>query len=150
MDRSRLTTKGESNPMKSARWFVLVLVGVVLVTGCSAGGPSGAAEQWYEAVATGDGATALSLTCKEYQPQVQMAGFLTAGLGLLTGVDTGTAAADMSDLEFTTTSQDGDTATVHVEGEIIVSLLGAAVPEEVNSNLKFIREDGKWKMCGEY
>jgi hypothetical protein len=136
--------------MKSARFFVLILIGMVLVTGCSAGGPSGAAKQWYKAVATGDGATALSLTCQEYQSQVQMAGFLTAGLGLLVGVDTGAAKTDMSDLKFATTSQNGNTAAVRVEGEIIVSLLGAAMPEKVNSTLKLIREDGKWKVCGEY
>jgi hypothetical protein len=136
--------------MKSARLFVLMLVGIVLVTGCAADGPSRATKQWYEALATGDGATALSLTCQQYQSQVQMAGFLTAGLGLLSGVDTGTATSNMSGLKFTTTSQNGDTAAVHVEGEVIISLLGAAMPEEVNSTLTLIREDGKWKVCGEY
>lgn len=136
--------------MKSARFFILVLAGVVLVTGCSAGGPAGTARRWYKAVATGDGATALSLTCREYQSQVQMAGFLTAGLGLLSGGSSPKVAANMSDLEFSTISQDGDAATVHAQGEIIVSLFGAAMPEEINSSLALVREEGKWKVCGEY
>ncbi len=136
--------------MKSARFFILILIGMVVVAGCAGGGPSGVAEQWYEAVATGDGATALKLTCESYQSQVQMAGFLTAGLGLLTGADTQSLKVDLSDVKFTTTSQGGSTATVHMKGEVIVSLLGAAMPQEIDSDLTLIQEDGKWKVCGEY
>ncbi len=136
--------------MKSARFFILVLAGVVLVTGCSAGGPEGTASRWFKAVATGDGATALSLTCREYQSQVQMAGFLTAGLGLLSGGNSPKVTANMSNLEFSTLSQDGESAAVHAQGEIIVSLFGAAMPEQINSSLTLVREDGKWKVCGEH
>ena len=134
--------------MRNARLLGVALAMMVLLAACGGGGPSGVARDWLEASATGDGATTLKLTCREYREQMQMMGFLTAGLGLMTGIDTQSAGLDMSDLKFTTTSQSGDSAVVHVEGEMIVSLLGAAMPQYVDSDLWLVKEDGDWVVCG--
>lgn len=135
--------------MRALRLVLLAGLVLTLVTACGGGGPAGVAKQWVQASAGADGATALKLTCREYREQVQMGGFMTAALGLLVGIDTEGAKADLSDLKFSTTSQSGDTATVHVSGEIIVSLLGAAMPQEFDTNLRMVKEDGAWRVCGE-
>jgi hypothetical protein len=76
-------------------------------------------------------------------------GFLAAGLGLLVGIDTQNAEVDISDLKFTTTSESGDQAVVHVEGEMIIGLLGAAMPQYYDADLLMVKEGGSWKVCGE-
>jgi hypothetical protein len=69
-------------------------------------------------------------------------------LGLFTGIDPQTAEVDLSDLSFETVSESGDTATVHVNGEIMMSLLGAAMPQAIDANIIMVKEDGEWKYCG--
>lgn len=133
---------------------VLVMLAIfallfALIRGRFSDGPARAAKEWVTAVATSDGATALSLTCDSYQDQVQMSGFLTAGLGMLFGVDTQSTEADLSSLEFNTINQAGDTATVQVQGELVLSLLGAAMPQQLDTNMTMVREDGEWKYCGD-
>lgn len=127
----------------------LFAMAILFLTGRIANGPARAAEDWVTAVATSDGATALGLTCDLYRDQVQMSGFLAAGLGLLFGVDTDGSEADLSDLEFNTVRQSGDTATVDVQGELMLSLLGAAMPQQLDMSMTMVREDGQWKYCGD-
>jgi len=134
--------------MKAFRLVLLAGLVLTLVTACGGGGPVGVAKEWVKASAGSDGATALKLTCWQYREEVQMGGFMTAAFGLLVGIDTEGAKVDLSDLKFSTTSQSGDTATVHVSGEIIVSLLGAAMPQELDMNLRMVKEDGAWRVCG--
>ena len=129
--------------------LALLAVMIILTRGRFSNGPAQAASEWVNAVASSDGATALRLTCDAYQDQVQVSGFLTAGLGMLFGVDTQSAEADLSDLEFSTINQTGDTATVEVQGELILGLLGAAIPQQLDMNLSMVREDGDWKYCGD-
>jgi hypothetical protein len=133
--------------MKTHRFFVLVLVLVVLLSACGASGPASVARDWYKAVATSDGGTALKLTCRAYREEVQMSSFFMAGLGLFTGFDLQGVKVDMSDLKFTVTSQSSDAATVHVEGEVIMSLLGAPMADYVDEDMELIVEDGAWRVC---
>lgn len=129
---------------------VLLLTAVTatfLLTAC-AGGPEKAAKDFLEASASGDGATALQLTCGQFRDQVQMSGFLAAGMGMFLGVDPQSAKVDLSDLKFETVSESSDAATVNVSGEIMLSFLGAAMPQVIDANLNMIKEDGDWKYCG--
>ena len=134
--------------MKTLKLCFLTCLLVAMLTACSGDSPSNTAKEWLKASAGADGATALKLTCQQYKADVQMSGFLTAGLGMLVGVDTQSAEVDISDLAFQTTSESGDTATVHVEGEMIISLLGAAMPQQLNMDLDMVKEDGDWKVSG--
>jgi len=136
--------------MKTARLCILAFLLLAAVTACAGGGPTRVAKEWFGAISSADGATALKFTCDQYRDEVQMAGILTAAFGLLGGIDPQSAGADMSDLDFEVTSKGDDSATVHVGGEIIVSLLGAAMVQEVDMNLEMIKEDGDWKVCGSY
>lgn len=127
---------------------LLIVVMAILLTACT-GGPEMAAREFVEASMTGDGAAALNLTCDQYKEQVQMVGFLAAGIGMLAGIDPQDAEADLSDLDFETVSEDGNMATVNVSGEIMLSLLGAAMPQMVDANIVMIMEDGEWRFCGD-
>jgi len=129
--------------------LIMLLGLIVVLSGCSGSGAEKAARNWLEAGATADGATALKLTCTPLQADVQMMGFMTAGVGMLTGLNPQDAEVDTSDITYETVSEDGDTAYVHVQGEIITSLMGAAMPQPINSTFKMIKEDGEWKWCGE-
>lgn len=134
--------------MYTKKAFLLIAVLLTLGLVACASGPEQAAKEFIEASMGGDGATALQLTCDQYKEQVQMSGFLTAGLGMLVGVDPQSAEADLSDLNFETVSESGDTATVNVNGEVMMSFLGAAMPQVIDSNLTMVKEDGEWKYCG--
>jgi hypothetical protein len=134
--------------MKTLRILALTLI-VVSAVACGGGGPAGVARDWLKAAAVADGTTTLKLTCQDYRDQVQTMGFLAAGLGLLVGIDTQNAEVDISDLKFTTTSESGDQAVVHVEGEMIIGLLGAAMPQYYDADLLMVKEGGSWKVCGE-
>lgn len=120
----------------------------LVLAACSGSGPSNAAKEWIEASVEGDGTTALKLTCEQYKSNVQTSGFLSAGLGLMFNIDMQDTAVDLSDLEFKVVEESGDAATVHVEGEMIVSLLGAAMPQQLDMDIKMVKEDGDWKFCG--
>ena len=55
---------------------------------------------------------------------------------------------DISDLEFTTTYIDEETAHVRVTGELRVAVLGVAQALPVDETWLVIKEEGKWKWCG--
>lgn len=137
--------------MKALRLFLLVSLAAALLAGCSSsgGGPAGVAREWLQASLGADGATALKLTCRDYRNDVQTQGLMTAALGLLTGINTENGQIDVSDLKFETIDKSGDTATVRVTGEIIVSLLGAAMAQDIDMTLLMVKEDGDWLVCGQ-
>jgi len=64
-----------------------------------------------------------------------------------------------SHIKTTTTDMDGDSATVHISGTtrtIINPLFGyvgkmffITSPEHVEATFEVVKEDGKWKVCGE-
>ncbi len=138
--------------MKVSRWLILIVVLLFTLTACSGNAPAKAAKEWLTAASIGDGATTLKLTCQQYQTDVQTMSLLTAGVGMLggmAGIDTQSAEVDLSDIEFETVSKNGGTAVVRVEGQMITSLMGAAMPQPLNMSFKMVKEDGEWKWCGE-
>lgn len=134
--------------MYARKALLLIVVLLTLGLAACAGGPEQAAKEFIEASMGGDGATALQLTCDQYKEQVQMSGMLSAGLGMLVGIDPQSAEVDLSDLNFETVSESGDTATVNVNGEVMMSLFGAAMPQAIDTNITMVKEDGDWKYCG--
>ncbi|HFQ92468.1 MAG TPA: DUF4878 domain-containing protein [Anaerolineae bacterium] len=138
--------------MKILRWFILFVGLSFVLSACSGNAPAKAAREWLTALNTGDGVTALKLTCRQYQEEVQNTSLLTAGIGMLgsmAGVDAQSAEVDLSDVKFETVSKNGDTAVVQVKGEMIVGLMGAAIPQQINMSFTMVKEDGDWKWCGQ-
>ena len=133
--------------MKRWPWVLVMIALLLLLSGCG-GGPEKAAEDWFVAMAGGDGVTALKLTCPAYREQVQMQGLFLGGINMLIGGMAQGAEIDSSDLKFETVSSSGDTANVRVRGEIITGLMGMAVAEQVDVTLLMERTDGEWLVCG--
>lgn len=134
--------------MNARKAIVLIAALLTLVLTACSSGPEQAAKEFIQASMGGDGAVALQLTCNQYKEQVQMSGMLSAGVGMLVGIDPQSAEVDLSDLNFETVSESGDTATVSVNGEAMMSILGAAMPQVIDINLTMVKEDGDWKYCG--
>ncbi|HUN22581.1 MAG TPA: hypothetical protein PK299_05530 [Anaerolineales bacterium] len=123
----------------------------ICLSACSTNNPSGIAKQWMTATLTADGATTLKLTCESMRETVQMQGLLSASFSMLfqtQGMNSQDAKTDLSDIKFDTVERKGDNAVVNVSGEVIVSFLGAAMPQEINESWVMVREDGDWKWCG--
>jgi hypothetical protein len=138
--------------MMKSRVFVrgvVLLLAVFWMTACSGNAPAQAAEAWFQATATSDGATALKLTCEAYREEMQNLSLFMGGFNLLSGGLLSEAGADLSGLEFSVVSRQGDEAVVKIEGEIIQSVLGAAMAQPVNANVLMVKEDGEWRWCGE-
>ena len=118
-----------------------------MLTPCSCG-PEEAEKEFIQASIGGDGSAALQLTCDQYKEQVLMSGILLAGVDMLVGIDPQNAEVDVSDLNFETVSESDDTATVNINGEAIMSIPGADMPQVIDVKLTVVKEDGDWKYCG--
>jgi hypothetical protein len=115
--------------------------------------PAYAAQMWTIGFLNGRGDLVTRYTCQQELENMQMASLLMAlfGGGLNTlleesGSD-GTAGVDVSNLTFTTISQQGNAALVHVGGEGYLGFGGAAEEIEANGQLTMAYEDGRWKWC---
>ena len=131
------------------RKFLVFLIITLLLTSCSRSAPAKAAEEWMQATATSDGVTALALTCDEYKPAIQEMGFFMGGMNMLTGGMLSDAEVDTSGLKFETLSKNGNQAVVSISGNIIQGMMGMAIEQPINANLKMLKENGDWKYCGE-
>lgn len=136
--------------MKLLRGAGLTLIGVCLLTACGTGEtPESAAEEWLEALANMDGNELLERTCAEQQGNVQEAGLWLSAFAVLAQSFTGQQTeADISDLNFAVVDKSGDTARVRVSGQIRTAVLAVAQVQEVDEVWRMVREDGKWKWCG--
>ena len=128
--------------MKRA-WLVVIVFLVVFLAACGGGGgsPEQTARQWFDALGKGDENALKDLTCTAQHESL-------AGVAGLLGTMEG-GGLDVSGLSFKTTEQSGDTASVQVTGKLKVTLLGQAVEEAIDEAMPMVKEDGKWKMCGQ-
>jgi len=125
-------------------WSVLPLLLVLLMSACGGGEgqPDQAAERWFDALTEGNEGALRDLTCAAQRESV------TGVTGLLAGVGEGTVL-DLSGLDFKTTEQGGDTASVQVTGLIKITYLGQKLNEEIDEAISMVKEDGTWKVCEE-
>jgi hypothetical protein len=141
--------------------LALMLMVAMLVAACGGddddggdGGESGAspesvASSLFESLFSGDTDAVANLVCEEQRDAAVEA------LGTL-GEDTEGVEIDTSGLEFEST-EDGDTATVAVSGELSLSIEidGETMEESADvselggdlAELPMIREDGNWVFC---
>ena len=135
--------------MKRKTLLILIVTLSFILSSCGESAPAKAAEEWIQAISTSDGVTALALTCDEYKPAIQEMGFFMGGMNMLTGGMLSNAEVDTSGLEFETISRNGSEAVVSVSGNIIQGMMGVAMEQPINANIYMLKEDGKWKYCGE-
>ena len=128
--------------------FALILT-ALLLAGC-ADLPNGAAREWYKAMLNMDGNKILDRTCAAQVPNVQQAGLWGSAFALLPqmfGLNM-QSKGDVSSINFSTISIQGDTAQVKVSGKIRVAVLAYAQETPIDETWTMVREDNKWKWCG--
>lgn len=140
MTRTRIT----------ATLLALVLATAAVACDDAGSGPAGAAKEWLVATLEQDGNRAARLVCDSMQGDQMVAAtvfaaFEVIGTNLL-GVGLGTDF-DLDDLDFKTTSERGDRATVHVSGDVLISVLGVSQPTDIDDYIEMVKEDGQWKVC---
>jgi hypothetical protein len=140
--------KGEKDMKRTVLVFSFVFL-AILLTGCG-DTPEGAAREWFNAQLNLDGTKILERTCAAQVQNVQQAGLVTSAFALLPqlfGLDMN-SKGDVSDIKFSTTSLNGDNATVHVSGKIRVAVLAFATDYPIDQIWNMAKEDNKWKWCG--
>lgn len=128
----------------------IVLLATVVLGACGAAGdgPDVAARQWFQAIVDQDGNAAARLTCDGQQDALMTGGIALMIVSMLGNEFIGASPdLDMSDLEFRTVREDGDTATVHVGGQLRAAILLISQPTDMDQDIPMIREDGRWKVC---
>lgn len=136
--------------MKRVYLGILLTVLSIFLTAC-AEKPEEAAKEWADAMVNLDGNKMLERTCAAQREAVQMAGSWNSALVMLPqlfGLDVKTQA-DVSDLKFTATNVKEDTAHVQVTGEIRVAVLAVAQTYPIDETWLMVKEDDKWKWCGQ-
>jgi hypothetical protein len=101
------------------------------------------------AIANNDGIQIGALTCQNEQGNTQL------GMGILTAVNIlgssfigSGAQLDMSELRFATESNFGNEAVVHITGKIRAAILLVWQEQQMDSRMRMVVEDGRWKYCG--
>lgn len=131
-------------------YVVLFLLATTLLTSCAAT-PERSAKKWFDATMNLDGNTVLELTCDAEKENVQMAGLWTSAFALLPqlfGLNM-ESQGDVSDIKFTTVSNDGNTAYVRVHGVVRAAVLAFAQEYPVDETWRMVYENDKWKWCGQ-
>ncbi len=137
--------------MKQLTLVVLTLVLASTVTACTlVDSPENAAREWLQAFGNLDGNKLAERTCAAQQANVQQAGMWTSAFAILGQMMIGQQGkTDVSSLNFTTVRSSGDTAYVRVTGQIRAAVLALATTQNVDETWRMVREDGKWKWCGQ-
>lgn len=136
--------------MKREKLYILLALFSIFLAACG-NSPEGAAKKWFNATMNLDGNTTLELTCEAQRENIQNAGLLTSAMALVPqafGINM-ESQGDVSDVKFSTTSNDGNTAYVYVTGEIRMAILAFAQATPIDETWRMVNEDGKWKWCGE-
>lgn len=136
--------------------LTLVLVTLALastVASCTLiDSPENAAREWLQAFGNLDGNKIAERTCAAQQANVQQAGLWTSAITLIGQYLVGQGLqgkTDVSSLNFTTVRSSSDVAYVRVTGQIRAAVLAFATTQNVDETWKMVREDGKWKWCGQ-
>ncbi len=133
--------------------FWLALVGALLLAGCSAGeSPEKGAKEWLQALSSLDGLKLDERTCSSQAAQLQQGGLMMLALGAfgkdLLG-DSLKVNVDTENLVVTPLKTSGNSALVQVKGTMRTGIGLVVAPQAVDAIWKMVKEDGKWKYCGE-
>lgn len=132
--------------------FVLVIISLSACTQ----GPEQAAEKFLEASMNMDGNQVIEYTCLSERETMQTLGLYESAFSLvgqllpqLFGLDLDIPfEIDTSDVHYVAVSNNGQTASVRVTGDVRYSVMAFADVIDVDETWRMVLEDGKWKWCG--
>lgn len=111
--------------------------------------PQTAVSEWLEAMINGDGATLITRTCQQEHETVQNLGLIRSLVGIFgeeTVGDKGSGSIEGINMDLM--KNDGQTAHVRVQGELVSSVLAVGVAQEVDETWIMIKDGDRWKWCG--
>jgi hypothetical protein len=118
--------------------FILVLVVVIILTGCAAADdPGRTAEAYFQALVDDDTARLADLTCTAFEAQAQANASSFRGTG-----------ARLVDLQCQLTTTETTYSIVTCRGKIVIAYQGED-REFPLGQVQMIQQEGSWRMCGE-
>jgi hypothetical protein len=131
-----------------AKTILHLTVGAIALSAavaCSASAPSPdvAAKEVMQAIASQDVVKVGEVTCAANQQGVQ------GGLAGLAGMAPGSSGTkiNVDDLKYSTDSNDGTKASVHVTGPMRITVGSTSQSSPVDISLPLKYENGKWRIC---
>jgi hypothetical protein len=124
----------------------------LLLGACGGGGSGGGAltavKTWFEALSQLDLNKVTELTCESQKATVEQAfSFLSAGGETDLQAMKELFNIDVSGLTYEEKGVSGNTATVHIAGELKVSAFGQEQTQPVDEDVPVVNEGGTWKVC---
>jgi hypothetical protein len=134
---------------RSSLLYLLVIAGLLL-SGCSSGGGPAidATRAWFQALANLDFDGVMKLTCANTRVRDEIGAKLDPFIDLKEELAALKGQFDFSGLKFEEKSNDGQTATIHLSGKMVLRALGQSEPLDVFEDLTLVRENDTWKVCG--
>lgn len=126
------------------RRFVILIgwLALIILAACAnEGSAPDAVEKYLKAKIASDDNQLVSLSCKDWETQA-----------LLEAKSFESVSAEFKDMSCKEAGKDGSYTLVTCEGTLIIQYRGED-PREQNlsgTTYRAIKEDGKWKMCGEH
>jgi hypothetical protein len=129
----------------------LIACFALALTSCAAqDGPSTAARAWMQAWADRDGNQLASLTCQRAQRELQVGTMLYSAIDILGAMFLGDVHAHLSvdELTYDTVRDDGQSADVHVQGQLRSSVVLMSTASSLDEMFQLHFERDGWRVCG--
>lgn len=137
--------------MKITTHTSIFLIFLILLAGCGPKDtPDNAAYEWTTAMLTNDGNKLAERTCSEQISNVQSTALFTSFIEIIgqQAIDQ-KLEVDLKDLNFSVFQESGSSAIVQVKGVVRSAVLAVFQITPVDTKYNMVKEDGKWKWCGE-
>lgn len=139
--------------MKTIQIGFLLLIGFFTFVGCSIGNtesPEQGARGWFDGLSAMDGFKVEDRTCKAKQDELKTAGLFATMVQLFGQSQLGEKVKiDTSNVNIEGIRTNGDTAEVRITGRLRAGIGLAVNSQDLLSVWKMVRENGRWKYCGE-
>lgn len=137
------------NSNRQWRGLVVLICGVLVLSGCSGGGSAAidATRAWFQALSELDFDKVMSLTCSTPRVRTAVETALDPFIDLKGTLDALKGQFDFSGLKFEEKNNNNQVATVHISGQMSLRALGQSEALEVFEDITLVNEQGTWRVC---
>jgi hypothetical protein len=137
------------NNRRGLRVTVLLVVSLLLLSACSAGGGPAidATRGWLKSLADLNFKQVMDQTCANPQVRTEIEIRLDPFIDIQTTLQTLKGQFDFSGLKIEELSNDGRTAQIRLSGKMALKALGQTQALDVYEDLTVVKENDSWKVC---